>query len=774
MTDTPNREERAGAEEETAKAPRTDNAKTIAQPSTDPTPEDLSPDTDEAIAFLEAYRPDGPWVLTAIEPDGGRTATVTFESATRDRLRAWIDARQGRNNLYFTVNDAFGPLSKKARKSDIRAARALHIDIDPRPGEPIAQERTRARDLLEGFEPKPTVIVDSGGGYQAFWLSGEPVLLDGPKEDQKGHQPIEDRNLAIETKLQADACHNIDRVMRLPGTINVPSEKKRRKGRVPTLAKIVFADWSQRYALDDFPLAELRKPSTEAQTVAPSQTVDVAALPVPERIKSLILNGRDLDDPGRYKSRSEAVFAVLCALARAGVSDEDGLAVLLDPKLLISAHVLESKKPETYALRQIARAREELDDSFDTDKEGRTLPNSQRNIRVALRKLDVAVRHDEFSGRNRVDGLDGFGPGLDDAALNRLGLMVDERFRFRPTKDFFLTVTADAARRNGFHPVVEYLAGLHWDGKLRLDTWLPEYGGADDNTFVGSVGALVLIAAVRRVRKPGVKFDEMLVLEGAQGTNKSSALKVLAVRDEWFTDDLPLNAKAQQVIEVLSGKWIVEAGELNGMRRGGIDQLKGFLSRSHDKARMAYDRLEREVARQCVIVGTTNDRRYLRETTGGRRFWPVAVQTFDLDALRRDRDQLWAEAATREAEGAPIRLDPTLYEDVATEQDARRVEDPFYERLHSALGEEFEGKLKTEDAWQIVGKQAGHRTQDDNARLGDAMRRLGFERTQRRFGGKPEYCYLRGDASRRIAPRFGPNGEVYDVTLTDGGPAEPF
>jgi hypothetical protein len=166
---------------------------------------------------------------------------------------------------------------------------------------------------------------------------------------------------------------------------------------------------------------------------------------------------------------------------------------------------------------------------------------------------------------------------------------------------------------------------------------------------------------------------------------------------------------------------------------------------------MAYDHLDSEVPRQCVIVGTTNDGKYLRDTTGNRRFWPVAVSGFDLDALRRDRDQLWAEAAAREAEGAAIRLDPDLWADAAAEQDARRVEDPYFDRLHTALDEEGDGKLRGEDAWRIVGRPSGQRTQDDNERLSDAMRRLDFQRTKRRFGGaNPEWCYVRGDGMARF------------------------
>ena len=284
----------------------------------------------------------------------------------------------------------------------------------------------------------------------------------------------------------------------------------------------------------------------------------------------------------------------------------------------------------------------------------------------------------------------------------------------------------------------------------------------------------MLIAAVRRVRQPGIKFDEMLVLESDQGKDKSTALKVLAIRDEWFSDDLPLNANTQRVIEAIAGKWIVEAGELKGMKKGDVAHLKGFLSRTHDNARLAYDRRATEFPRQCVIVGTTNDAQYLRDTTGNRRFWPVKVDRFDMDALRRDRDQIWAEAAAREGEGKPIRLDPLLWDAAAEAQDKRRVEDPFYESLLAVLGEETEGKLRAEDAWRIVGKPKGMRDQNDNERLGAAIRRLGFESSQRRFGRGPEAAYVRGDGVRRLGLEVDRNGEIVGLILTDGRDPEPF
>lgn len=722
-------------------------------------------------AALRLIHPEGPWHVSAKRAKGF-TGQV-FAPGADGSAAEWAMAQNRTLNTYVSIAALrAGWKGDKATKADVASVGWLWVDLDPRAGEGLEAERERLLGLLTtdlpAAVPPPSVIIDSGRGFWGLWRLAQPVVMppaDDPAWDA-ARASVEDRNRGLELVFGADACHNLERICRLPGTVN-----RKPGGR---LARVVRADASM-FDLTAFPAVPDPKAGgavavagrVALSTDLPAVPFDASGrpdLPVSDRTKMLIVQGRDPDDPGRYASRSEAFWAVVCDLARASVSDDLIAAVTLNPEFAISGHALDQPKPRQYVARQIGRARAEADDSFECDKEGRPYATSQRNIRLAMRKLGVVVRHDLFAGRDRIDGLEGFGPALDDAAANRLWLLIDERFKFRPSKDLFLTVVGDAARQNAFHPVAEYLAGLRWDGVPRIGRWLATYGGADDSTYARAVGELILVAAVRRVRQPGVKFDEMLVLESPQGTNKSTALKALAVRDDWFTDDLPLNAEAKRVIEALSGKWIVEAGELKGMRQGGANHLKGLLSRTHDKARMAYDRLEREVPRQCVIVGTTNDSRYLRDTTGNRRFWPVAVTGFDLDALRRDRDQLWAEAAAREGEGAPIRLDPALWGEAAAEQDARRVEDPFYESLHAALGEELEGKLRASDAWRIVGKPQGMRTQDDNERLGDAMRRLGFEAKQRRFGRpNPEAAYVRGDGAKQLVIETAQDGEIVGV-----------
>ncbi|TPE59470.1 hypothetical protein FJQ54_13360 [Sandaracinobacter neustonicus] len=538
------------------------------------------------------------------------------------------------------------------------------------------------------------------------------------------------------------------------------------------------------YRLAEF---EVAKPEPSAVSDAPgrialergdvvrlTETEELDQWNVPGWAKAVIAQGHNPLEPDKWGGdRSRAVYAVACELVAREVPPELVVGILTDRDLGISAHILAQKRPVEYAWYQVERATAAVaqrGEAFATNEDGKVYRDHQGNIRLALRKLGVELRHDTFADRSVIEGLDGHGPHLDDAALTRLWLEIDERFRFRPQIEFFTKVIMDTARNAPFHPVCDYLDGLQWDGVPRLDRWLVTYGGAEDNEYTRAVGALPLIAAARRVREPGAKFDEMLILESEQGTDKSSALRVLAVRDERFADDLPLNSDGKKVIEQTAGKWIIEAGELKGMRKGEVEHLKSFLSRQDDTARLSYARLPVIVPRQFVVIGTTNSERYLRDLTGNRRFWPVRVGRFDLEALRRDRDQIWAEAAARETEGASIRLDPSLYAAAGVEQEARKMDDPFVDSLAAALGDRT-GKIRAADVWKLLGIPAGQQTQEQNGRLGDAMREIGWERARRRFGGKGlEYCYTRGNRTqteRRIEVALGTAGWFVDDAASD-------
>ena len=716
---------------------------------------DTKPNTEMAIKFLQEFKSEGPWVPTVIAVDKNGIETRTFYPKNVDLLKEWLNRHNRKSNIYFQVNTPMNDLTKKAKREDIKSVDWLYVDIDPISGQPLEAERGRILALLTGNLPKgipaPTVIIFSGGGFQAFWKLENSIPINGDlalAEDAKRY------NQQLEKVFGADNCHNVDRIMRLPGTLNIPDAKKIKKGRKEELARVVEFNPERIYGIesfekyDDLSKAKDRKNSVDIGDKI-EQIKNVDDLPVSDLIKRYIVQGRDPEDPNKNPSRSEYVYAVCCALVRANVTDGTIYSVITDPEFGISESILEEANPKEYAIRQIERAKSVIEDdqSFVTNEDGKILP-IQANVILAINKLGVRLSYNEFSDRLYIDNLAEFGPFLSDAAITRLYLEIESRYAFKVGKDFFWMVAEDQSRRNKFHPVKDYLATLKWDGIPRVDNWLVTYAGAEDTEFNRAVGRIVLIAGIRRIMKPGCKYDEMLILEGKQGCGKSTALKILAINEEWFIDDLPLDRDSKKNIESLAGHWIVEAGELKGMRKGEIENLKSFLSRTTDKARMAYGRLTTIVPRQCIIIGTTNNDRYLKDSTGNRRFWPVKVKGFDLAALKRDVDQLWAEACHYEVQGVSIRLDPALYVVAHAEQEVRRVEDPFVEVLYEFLDGKT-GKIAMQEIWMVLNISEDKRTQEHNNRIGAAMQELGWERDRLRFGGKPEYCYVKGTPEER-------------------------
>ena len=227
--------------------------------------------------------------------------------------------------------------------------------------------------------------------------------------------------------------------------------------------------------------------------------------------------------------------------------------------------------------------------------------------------------------------------------------------------------------------VRDYLVGLVWDGKPRLDRMAIDYFGADDTEYTRTVMAKWMLSAVARVRQPGCQADHALILEGEQGLRKSTALRILA-GDENFSDSLPHDLTSKDAKEHLCGPWIIELAELAALRRAEVEGIKSFITCRTDRFRPAYGRRTVAQPRRCVFAGTTNGTEYLRDGTGNRRFWPIKCTRIDLEALVRDRYQLWAEALVRVRAGEPWHItDERLAETVADEQAARREVDPWHE-----------------------------------------------------------------------------------------------
>jgi predicted P-loop ATPase len=244
-------------------------------------------------------------------------------------------------------------------------------------------------------------------------------------------------------------------------------------------------------------------------------------------------------------------------------------------------------------------------------------------------------------------------------------------------------VTAEAvqtlAKQNSFHPVRQYLSGLQWDRTSRLDSWLNIYLGVPDSAFARAAGSRWLVSAVARIFQPGCQADYTLLLEGPQGIRKSTALQILA-GDKWFTDHISDLGSKDSRIE-LHGKWIIEFSELGALRRSEIERWKAFLTARVDHFRQPYGRRTEAVPRSCVFAATTNDETPFTDSTGNRRFWPVRCGVIDTEALKRDRDQIWAEAYLRYTAGEPWWLETAELNKAACVEQNERYEPGVWDDL---------------------------------------------------------------------------------------------
>jgi hypothetical protein len=307
-------------------------------------------DSAQAVDFLWQWTPEGPWLLSAIVPDSRIIETREFTDP--DAAFEWIEQCNGERNLYFSVNRTKPGLSRKASKADITALVALHVDLDPpKNGGDLLMAQAALLDRLKGHQPPPSVIVFSGGGYGAYWLLDAPVAVDGNIAE------LESYNIALAQALGGDRCHDICRIMRLPGTVNLPDARKRELGRVPALAEVVHFDPTRKYRLADFCAAEV---ANGARREARDDT-HRSAPPIDPELAEIIRLGHDPDDPQRWHGdRSDAVFFVACELVRALWSDRRIAEVLLDKSNGISAHIHDQADPQRAAWRAIENAHEVL------------------------------------------------------------------------------------------------------------------------------------------------------------------------------------------------------------------------------------------------------------------------------------------------------------------------------------------------------------------------------------------------------------------------------
>jgi putative DNA primase/helicase len=379
----------------------------------------------------------------------------------------------------------------------------------------------------------------------------------------------------------------------------------------------------------------------------------------------------------------------------------------------------------------IARLDREADWRAELAGNGSGYFGDERNVLVALRRSELAglLRFNEFALNlefTRAPPWRKAAPGTvwteaDDtqcaAWLQAQGLKVKGRATVADT-------VAVAARDNPFHPVREYLCSLKWDGERRLHAWLSTYLGAScDPQYLAAIGSKFLISAVARVLSPGCQADHVLVIEGAQGTGKTSTARALAVQGDWFAGNLPDIHSKDAPLQLL-GRWIIEIAELKAIRTSQIEATKSFITETADTFRPPYARRSAQFPRQCVFIATTNESEYLRDRTGNRRYWPIRCPRIDVVSLIRDRDQLYAEAVHLFRSGGPWHLTDDEIA-LATHEQAERVQ---VSELEAAVAEflELQAKYGSEVSVHEVLVHA-LKLDPDKPDFAERARRLGSE-----------------------------------------------
>jgi len=289
------------------------------------------------------------------------------------------------------------------------------------------------------------------------------------------------------------------------------------------------------------------------------------------------------------------------------------------------------------------------------------------------------------------------------------------------------------AKRNPFHPVHEYLKSLHWDGTPRLDSWLEDAFGVPSTPYHQAVGGKFLIGSVARAMNPGCQMDTMMVLMGKQGIKKTSAVRELLPDFTWYaeTTESPAN---KDFYQALRGKWIVEIGELHSFRNADWTKIKQMLSAKMDTYRASYAHFAKDYPRQCVFIGTTNDDTWNRDATGARRFWPVNVHEVNLDYVRSQRDQLWAEAMMRYSQGEDWWTTPA--EETTEAQEAVQETDPWLEPIRRWLATCGRQYVSTAEILiEAIGFEMSRVGQKDQNRVAACLQILKYTGGKKRVDG---------------------------------------
>lgn len=515
--------------------------------------------------------------------------------------------------------------------------------------------------------------------------------------------------------------------------------------------------------------------------------VELNWLPIDAKIREGIIYGRDVID------RSGYLLPAARALLNAGLDRDEILSVLTDPEYFLGQCAYEHAKTTDrgraadwvykYSLAKIEAERDPIEafknavpigESRDitsgerdrqaqevksdipwteylerSGKEGNfKVKNTLQNIKLILCNVfgESCIKSNLFANTEEMWGefpwIKNKGKELWDIDLSQLKNYYSLKWGFEPTDDKLRTAISVIGDSNSYHPVREWLEALpKWDEVDRIDNLLKTYIPCDGNEELREViGRRFMVALIKRIYEPGCQSDYILILEGAQGLRKSSAFRAL-IGEEWFSD-ASFNVQDKDAVLTIFSKWLIEFGELSVLDRATAEAMKAFITRRVDRMRAPFDKKARDYPRQCLFVGSTNKEEYLKDESGNRRYWPFSlVSICDTDALKRDREQLFAEALYYYTINEPTYLkEDHLRELMLEQQEGREMHDPIEADLRNAIAkynldnqtvlDYFEINFLFNSGWLPGIKMDAYQA----SRVGMLLRKLGYEKYKEGFG----------------------------------------
>lgn len=401
--------------------------------------------------------------------------------------------------------------------------------------------------------------------------------------------------------------------------------------------------------------------------------------------------------------------------------------------------------PEEWDGREVENGAHTWEMKLARSDKGTLLP-TLGNVHLILanhRAWQGVIAQDDFAGRVVKRKVPPFQQGelgewsdMDDI---RCVLWLSQSYGIAVRQDIVMSAVLLVADQHHYHDVREYLEGLVWDGTPRVRSWPTKYLHVADSEYVQLAGMKWMIAAVARVMQPGCKADNVLILEGKQGWGKSTALEVLAGKP-WYTNS-PIRIGEKDTYAVMAGKWIIELAELDSLNKSDSSAAKSFFATETDRFRNFYGKRATDVHRQGVFAGSVNFDTYLKDESGNRRYWPIRVGgPVDIEALRRDRDQLWAETVhlyRRRVIWHVTEEERPLFE---IEQTERYEGDVYEDKIARAI--EYSSRTTMEEILADVLKlDTSKWTLPEQRRVGKALKSLGWVR-KRESTGKRGWYYV--------------------------------